>query len=240
MKHTYEVTGMTCGKCEAKVRSALISLPQIESIEVSRESNSVTLTMNDHIPLLELQHALLEKGDYRISEPRTEGNSQKHWFATYKPVLLLFGYITIASLLPQITADGFSIMKWMNYFMAGFFLSFSFFKLLNLQEFSDAYQMYDVIAKRFPMWGIIYPFIELGLGLSYLTNPSGNITNAITFLVMGVSLIGVIKSVLNKTQIRCACLGSVFNLPMSTITIVEDSLMVVMSAGMIVPHLLPL
>jgi hypothetical protein len=47
---------------------------------------------------------------------------------------------------------------------------------------------------------------------------------------MGISSIGVIKSVLNKRKIQCACLGAVFNLPMSTVTIIEDLLMVAMAA----------
>jgi len=51
-----------------------------------------------------------------------------------------------------------------------------------------------------------------------------------------VSSVGVIQSVLNKRKIRCACLGAVFNLPMSTITILEDLLM----AGMALFSLLML
>lgn len=55
------------------------------------------------------------------------------------------------------------------------------------------------------------------------------LTNWITLIVMGISIIGVLKSVLNKRKIRCACLGAVFNLPMSTVTIVEDAVMILMS-----------
>jgi len=43
------------------------------------------------------------------------------------------------------------------------------------------------------------------------------------------SIIGVLQSVLNKTKIQCACLGSVFKLPMSSVTMFEDGLMIVMS-----------
>ena len=51
---------------------------------------------------------------------------------------------------------------------------------------------------------------------------------------MSISIVGVLKSVLNKQNIQCACLGAVFNLPMSTITIIEDALMIVMSATMLI------
>ena len=52
-------------------------------------------------------------------------------------------------------------------------------------------------------------------------------------MVMGFSALGVIKAVLNKQAIRCACLGSVFNLPMSYVTIIENMGMVAMAAWML-------
>jgi hypothetical protein len=55
---------------------------------------------------------------------------------------------------------------------------------------------------------------------------------------MSISLVGVLQSVLNKRKIKCACLGDVFNLPMSTITIIEDALMIVMSLIMLI-YLIP-
>jgi hypothetical protein len=36
-----------------------------------------------------------------------------------------------------------------------------------------------------------------------------------------------------KRKFQCACLGAVFNLPMSTITLVEDLLMVGMAGAML-------
>lgn len=125
-------------------------------------------------------------------------------------------------------------MLWMRHFMAGFFIVFSFFKLLNLQGFADSYRMYDIVAEKWKAWGLIYPFVELALGLAYLTNWNPNITNWTTVIVLGVSTIGVIKSNLNKRKIKCACLGDVFNLPMSNVTIVEDVTMVAMAIFMLI------
>ena len=84
-----------------------------------------------------------------------------------------------------------------------------------------------------PIWGYAYALIELGLGIAYLINFNPLITNSITFIVMSISIIGVLQSVLNKKKIQCACLGAVFNLPMSTVTIIEDALMIAMSGIMI-------
>jgi hypothetical protein len=118
----------------------------------------------------------------------------------------------------------------MRYFMAGFFLVFSFFKLLDVAAFADAYAGYDLLARRWRPWGFIYPFVELALGVAYLAHFQPVLTNAVTLVVMGFSAIGVISAVLDKRSIRCACLGTVFQLPMSTVTIIEDVGMVLMAA----------
>ena len=102
--------------------------------------------------------------------------------------------------------------------------------MLDLSGFADSYSMYDVVARQFKAWGYIYAFIELGLGIAYATNFQPYATSVLTFVVMSISIIGVLQSVLNKRKIQCACLGAVFNLPMSTVTIIEDALMIVMSA----------
>ena len=94
--------------------------------------------------------------------------------------------------------------------------------------------MYDVLAKRFSLYGYLYPFIELGLGIAYLLHWHPYFTNLATFFVMGFSSLGVILAVMNKQEIRCACLGAVFNLPMTTVTIIEDLLMAAMALWMIV------
>jgi hypothetical protein len=93
--------------------------------------------------------------------------------------------------------------------------------------------MYDVIARKFPTWAYIYAFTELLLGIAFLTNFNPLITNSITLVVMSISIVGVLQTVLQKKTIKCACLGGVFNLPMSTVTIIEDGLMIIMSWSML-------
>ena len=125
-------------------------------------------------------------------------------------------------------------MDAMRVFMAGFFLTFSFFKMLDLRGFAESYAMYDIVAKKLNNWGYIYAFIELTLGIAYAINFQPIIVNIVTLIVMTISIIGVLQSVFNKRKIKCACLGAVFNLPMSTVTIIEDALMIAMSVAMLV------
>lgn len=222
---------MTCGGCEAKVKSSLLTVPDITSVEVSKEKQTATIGMEKHISLATLQKALSEKYSISALEHNEPIEQAKGWLETYRPVLLIFLYITGVTLLAEWGQNDFMWMRWMNHFMAGFFLVFSFFKLLNLKGFAESYSMYDIIAKRWSSWGYVYAFIELFLGLAFLTGYNPLITNAVTFVIMGVSIVGVLQSVLNKRKIKCACLGDVFNLPMSTITIIEDALMILMSVA---------
>lgn len=225
---------MTCTSCEAKVKSALLMVNNVTEVEVSKDENSATITMDKHIALADLQKALPIK--YQISAIHHSEISEqtKSWFETYKPILLIFSYIIAITLLAQSSNNHFDLMQWMRLFMAGFFLVFSFFKMLNLKGFAESYVMYDVVAKKIPAWAYIYAYIELALGIAFLINFNPFATNLTTLVVMTLSIIGVFKSVLNKQKIQCACLGAVFNLPMSTVTIIEDALMIAMSVAMLI------
>ena len=56
---------MTCSSCEAKVKSALVSIKNITNVIVSKDDNSATITMDKHIALIDLQKSLDPK--YKIS-----------------------------------------------------------------------------------------------------------------------------------------------------------------------------
>jgi copper chaperone CopZ len=251
MTHTYDINGITCSGCVASIKTELLKVPDLLAVEVDENNKEATIKMQKHISIAELQHAVSKAGSkYFIKEKNGEhkemntnvvpmptigfvAEEEKSWIQTYKPVLVLFGIIALVSILVDMTVNGFEWMNTMRIFMAGFFLSFSFFKFLDLNGFADSYSSYDIIAKRWRAWSYLYAFIELTLGLMYAINFEPIITNAITFIVMSISVIGVFQSVLNKQKIQCACLGTVFNLPMSTLTIIEDGLMIFMSVAML-------
>lgn len=208
--------------------------PDVLSADVKLEGQKAIITMQKHLSVAELQETIGVDTKYKISEDTSDHSHRnmkmdvpKSWLATYKPILLIGGFISGVSIL---TANG-SLHAGMNTFMAGFFLVFSFFKLLDIKGFANSYAMYDLLAMKVPAYGFVYPFIELALGIAFLTGFNPILTNWATIIVMGFSSIGVIRSVLNKQKIQCACLGAVFNLPMSTVTIIEDLLMVAMAAS---------
>lgn len=233
MTHTYKVTGMTCGSCETKVKSSLLVLPGVTSVEVSKDDQSAVISMDRHIPLSTFQKALDKEYSIMPATHNETSAPARDWLATYKPILLIFAYITVIAIITAASHDSFDWMQAMKVFMAGFFLSFSFFKMLDLKGFAENYAVYDLVAKKIKIWGFVYPFIELALGFAYAANFQPFVTNIVTVVVMTISIIGVLQTVYSKRKIRCACVGTVFNLPMSTVTIIEDAAMIIMSAGMI-------
>ena len=240
MTHTYNIDGMTCGNCVAKVKDQLLKIGDISEAEVRLTAPHATIKMQQHVTLPELQKALSKAGNFRITENHTHHTTPDHseeehksWFNTYKPLLVIAAYLTGITVAVEVINRPIDAERWMRHFMGGFFLTFSFFKMLDLKGFADTYSTYDIVAKKWRAWGYLYAFFELTLGIAFLVNFNPLLTNTFTFVLMSVSLVGVLQAVLNNKKIKCACLGAVFNLPMSTVTIVEDGLMIGMSAMMI-------
>jgi copper chaperone CopZ len=241
MTHIYTIDGMTCNNCRAQVRSLLSRVEGVKNIAIDLSKNEAIIEMDKHIPTSEFQTALQVYPKYKLTENGRHqhntiaipGEESRSWLETYKPIVLVFGYILGVTLLIEVVSGAFVWTRWMDHFMAGFFLVFSFFKILNLGGFAESYSTYDIVAKKWPGWSYLYVFIELALGIAFLTGFNPQVTNGVTFVVMSVSLVGVLQTVMNKRKIKCACLGTVFNLPMSSVTIIEDALMILMSLIML-------
>ena len=233
------INGMHCGSCVKKVTAVL--QPFTEEVKVTL-SPPVASLKNPIASIAQLNKALAKVGEYNVSELNLTKTSQAplkdqpiaNWVRTYQPLFLIVGYILLTTLTINFSQEPFNIERWMMHFMAGFFLVFSFFKMLSIHAFANSYAMYDLLAMRSKIYGFIYPFIELTLGLAYLLAFEPRITNTATVVIMGFSSLGVIRAVIKKQKIRCACLGTVFELPMSTITIIEDLLMAGMAAWMLI------
>jgi hypothetical protein len=118
-------------------------------------------------------------------------------------------------------------------FMAGFFLVFGAFKLIKLSAFAEAYAMYDVIAKRAKAYGYIYPFVEIALGLAFLLRFEIVAVAWITLGLMIINSFGAYNGIRDKKVLMCACLGTVFKLPMSYVSLGEDLLMATMAVMII-------
>ncbi|MBL8713289.1 MAG: cation transporter [Alphaproteobacteria bacterium] len=226
-----EIQGMTCQNCVRKITAAfqeagIAGKVTLDPPAVTFEGNAPDRAALSAALAKAGDHYHLKEGAGSSLEPAAEPH--KSWLEIYYPLLLIFGFISVVSFKGADTWH-----DWMLHFMAGFFLVFSFFKFLSLTGFKDAYSTYDLLAKKWNGYGYLYPFLELGLGLAFLFGIYLQQALWFSIVLMGFSSLGVIKALSEKKKIRCACLGTVLNLPMSTLTLVEDLGMVAMSIAML-------
>jgi hypothetical protein len=153
-------------------------------------------------------------------------------FGRYWP---LFALILVAVLGAAALAHGGQkgFFAAMHYFMGLFLCQFSMLKLFHPSGFADGFQKYDLVAIKFRGYAYLYPFIELGLGLAYLSFIYPIATYLITIVVMGIGTIGVVGALRRGLDVRCACMGTVLDVPLSTVTLSEDIAMGLMACVML-------
>ena len=241
MKHTYTIEGMTCGGCKASVEKYLNEIEHVTNVAVNLEKGEAILTMDADITTDVFQNVLpekftmakkLEKKDDaapKISLTPLEEDKSK--LQQLKPLLIILFYITTASVL--LNYNEWFLGEFMLDFMGLFYIVFSFFKMLDLGGFKTSFAMYDPIAKKVPFYGKIYPFIETALGLLFLMRFEIDIALMVTLVILGVTTIGVTKTLLDKKSIRCACLGTALKLPMTEATFIENAIMIIMAVLML-------
>ena len=233
---TYLIEGMTCMGCVKGVEQKLMNVEQIHAVAVDLNSGEAKITTADsELPLNSLQKTLGSK--YQISAQSTAGIQQElatespsKW-VQLKPLFLIFAYLVATTvLLHWDTAD---LSAMMLDFMGLFYVVFSFFKFLDLKGFQTSFQMYDPLAKRISAYGWVYPFIELALGLCFLMRYQLEFALILTLLILGMTTIGVLRVLIDKRQIQCACLGTALKLPMTEATFIENAVMIVMALFML-------
>ena len=241
MKKTYTISGMTCNGCKSTIHQNLNKIPEIESVEVNLEKGEAIIFMKSNIDISKLQNVLPSKFHIEeklvndsyafIKKPSIENDEEKSKLQQLKPLLIIFIYISVASILMNF--KNWNSSEAMLDFMGLFYIVFSFFKMLDLKGFPESFRMYDPLAKRLPIYGWIYPFIETGLGLMLLMRFEIKIALIITLIVLGITTIGVTKTLLDKKSIRCACLGTALKLPMTEATFIENIIMIAMAISML-------
>lgn len=151
----------------------------------------------------------------------------------FTPLLIIFITVILFTLVRQVY-HGPDFSDAMYDFMGSFFFILGSFKVLKWDAFAEAYSTYDLIAKRSKLYAYLYPLIEIILGLMYLVQFLPVLANVITLLLMSVSSIGVALELRKNEPIQCACLGTVFQVPMTKVTLFEDVLMALMALVMLI------
>ena len=223
----FKLKGIKCNNCVNDILEDLNKIKIICHAEINDNLNEVKIISEKKISTTELQsyikgkYIVVEKENYNIEIQEVSKFKQLY------PLFLIVTYIFLSCIFLNI--DNMNIKSFMLDFMGIFFVVFSFFKLLNLKGFQNSFKKYDLIGKQCNLYCWIYPFIEIVIGIFLLMRFHIYTCLIITLIILISTSIGVVKSLRKKENIKCACLGSVLDLPMTEATLIENFTMIVMS-----------
>ena len=232
MKSIIQISGMTCEGCKSSVEDKLGSLNGVDNVQIDLTRGEAVIYSKDPLSLSLIKETLPPKyslineegivldthGDVTIKESKIK---------QLKPLFIILGYIFIASIL--LNYKNWNSSNAMLDFMGLFYIIFSFFKILDIKGFSISFRMYDPLAKQVTVYGSIYPFIEVLLGIMFLIRIEVKIALLITIVILGITSAGVTQTLFNKRSINCACLGTTLKLPMTEATFIENAIMIIMA-----------
>ena len=151
----------------------------------------------------------------------------------YVPLLVIVALTLLAACAKQIAYPGaWNWMAWMHDFMGFFLVVFAMFKFFDLPGFADGFQMYDLLARPLRPYAYVYPLLELGLGLGYLSRWQPALIYGATVGLMIFGALGVLNALRKGLDLECACMGTVLKVPLSTVALVEDLGMALMAGTM--------
>ena len=233
MKTTFKISGMTCNGCRSTVENKLSSLDGVDNAQVNLTNGEAIVYSKNPISFSLISNSLPSK--YKVISKRDAKDNEiikSSKIKQLKPLFIILGYISLTSIL--LNFKNWNSTNAMLDFMGLFYIIFSFFKILDIKGFSTSFKMYDPLAKKITIYGYIYPFIEILLGLMFLTRIEVNIALLITIIILGITSVGVTKTLLNKRTINCACLGTTLKLPMTEATFIENAIMITMAIVLLI------
>lgn len=227
----FNVTGMSCGNCVQKISDVLSNQDDIFDAVVSLKAPNIRFRSSRQIGREEIGQILAPLKKYEVFPPTAILSKEKSLLKTvelYWPLILLF---LLSAGIPalHVVRGNLGFDKWMYEFMGIVLVALSYFKLLDLPKFAEGFSTYDPIAKNLNGYGYVYPFLELSTGVAFLLAFSVQLVSILVISFLSVTTYGVARALMEKRQFQCACLGTVFKLPLTKVTIIENTLMIAMA-----------
>ena len=154
---------------------------------------------------------------------------------TYTPVIAVFAVTALMALAASFVVTG----QILTVHATQWFIAFSMcvlgiLKLRDVETFSTMFLGYDLLAQRWPVYGRIYPFAEVGAGVLMIAGVLTWLSAPVALFIGGVGAVSVFKAVyIDKRDLKCACVGGDSNVPLGFVSLVENVMMVAMAIWML-------
>lgn len=158
--------------------------------------------------------------------------------ASYEPVIAVFCVAALmavaATLAARIPLVSLHTLAW---FIAFSMCILALLKLQDLESFSTMFLNYDLLARRVVRYAYVYPFAELGAGVSMIAGRATAIAAPVALFIGTIGAVSVFKAVyLDKRELKCACVGGGSRVPLGFVSLTENLMMVTMAIGMTWRH----
>jgi glutaredoxin len=154
---------------------------------------------------------------------------------SYRPVAALFAMATVLAIAASYAAFGSPFTAYALQWFGGF--SMAILALLKLQDigtFSTMFLNYDLLAKRWVPYGIVYPFAEGLTGVLMVAGAMNWLSIPIALFIGTVGAVSVFKAVyVDRRELKCACVGGSSNVPLGFVSLTENLGMIVMAIWML-------
>jgi glutaredoxin len=154
---------------------------------------------------------------------------------SYRPVIAVFVMTALMALAASAAAFGSPFTpQALAWFIAFSMAVLALLKLQDVEKFSTMFLNYDLLARRWPPYGYIYPFAEALAGVLMISGKLSWLSVPVALFIGSVGAVSVFKAVyVDKRRLKCACVGGSSNVPLGFVSLTENLMMVVMAVWML-------
>jgi hypothetical protein len=107
-------------------------------------------------------------------------------------------------------------------------------KLMDVPGFAKSFSKYDLLTQRWPVYGRLYPSIEMLIALGFLSSAAMAATGWLAVFVGVSGMVSVYKAVvIDKLALNCACVGGNSKAPLGIVSFAENAMMALMGIVML-------
>jgi glutaredoxin len=148
---------------------------------------------------------------------------------SYGPVVAVFLTAALMALTLEVGVGG---------FMGIAICLLAMLKLMDVDTFAASFRKYDLLSQRWGAWGLLYPGIELLVGLGILVQPqvaaASQLVGGVALLLGVMGMVSVGKAVfIDHLALNCACVGGNSKTPLGVVSFAENLLMAGMGSVML-------
>ncbi len=153
---------------------------------------------------------------------------------SYQPVIAIFS----VALLLGLALSWYSYGDILTVRAAEWFVSLSMVllavqKLQDVRAFSTMFLNYDLLARRWVPYGLLYPFGEGLAGLLMTAHALPILSVPVSLFIGTIGAVSVFKAVyIDRRELKCACVGGSSNVPLGFVSLTENLFMVGMGLWM--------